>query len=68
MAANDLLGQLHAQIIGDIKAWRSGRWRLSRNNEDITERWLQDQQARADKLATMVGVNEKPRLYLYGDY
>lgn len=68
MAANNLLGHLHAQIIDDIKAWRSGGSRLSRNNEDITERWLQDQQARPDKLATMVGINERLRLSLYGDY
>lgn len=69
MARNDaLLGQLGAQLLDDIKAWRTGGLRLSRNSEDITERWLQDMQARADKLSTMEGISEKPPLYLYGDY
>ena len=60
--------QLHGQMLEDIKTWRSGGWRLLRNNEDITERWLQDQQTRAEELGSLVAPVEKPTLYLYGDY
>jgi hypothetical protein len=60
--------QLHARMLGDVKAWRSGGWRLVGNNEDLTERWLKDQQARADELASIIAADEKPPVYLYGAF
>jgi hypothetical protein len=60
--------QLRAEMLDDIKTWREGGWRLIRSNEDITETWLRDQQARADKLGSVSAPNEKPPAYLYGAF
>lgn len=62
----DHYSRLHAQMLNDIKAWRSGGWRLVGNNEDMTERWLKDQQTRADKIRSMIAADEKPPLCVYG--
>jgi hypothetical protein len=59
---------LRAQMLDDIAACRSAGWRLVRNNEDITETWLQEQQARADELGGLIAANEKPPVYIYGAF
>lgn len=68
---HELLSQtteLRRQILDDIKAWRASGCRIIRNNEDITEAWLGDQQARADKLTSMIVPTEEPPLYVYGAF
>lgn len=69
--SNDLLehyAQLRNQMLDDIKAWRKGGWRLVRDDEDITERWLQEQQARADKLTSLIAPTDKPPVCIYGAF
>lgn len=51
--------KLHATMLDDIKHWRSAGCRLSINNEDVTEKWLADQQRRADNLARVIAAHEK---------
>jgi hypothetical protein len=68
---NELLdhyAQLRAQILADISTCRSDGWRLIRNNEDVTETWLRDQQARADKLGNMIAAHYRPPVCLYGAF
>lgn len=60
--------QLRSQILDEIAVLRSGDCRLIRNNEEITEAWLQDQQSRADELGSMIAAYEKPLLYVYGAF
>ena len=50
--------ELRAQMLDDIAHWRANGWRLRENNEDITEKWLADQQARADKLGIIIAAYE----------
>jgi hypothetical protein len=50
--------ELRAQMLDDIAHWRANGWRLRENNEDITEKWLADQQARADKLGIIITAYE----------
>ena len=45
-------------MLDDIAHWRANGWRLRENNEDITEKWLADQQARADKLGIIIAPYE----------
>jgi hypothetical protein len=69
--SNELLehcARLRAQMLDEIAACRSGGWRVMRDNEDITEPWLQEQQARADKLARLIAPHEKPPAYIYGAF
>jgi hypothetical protein len=68
---NELLehtAKLRGQILDDIAACRAGDLRLIRNNEDVTEKWVRDQETRADKLAGVLAANEKPPVYLYGAF
>jgi hypothetical protein len=60
--------QLRAQILADISTCRSDGWRLIRNDEDVTEIWLRDQQDRADKLGNIIAGQHKPPVYLYGAF
>ena len=46
-----------AQMLDDVKHWRSHGWRLHENNKDITEQWLTEQERRATDLAGII-VNE----------
>ena len=60
-AINELIvhyRELRAQMLDDIAHWRANGWRLRENNEDITEKRLADQQARADKLGIIVAAYE----------
>ena len=45
-------------MLADIAHWRANGWRLRENNKDITEKWLADQQARADKLGIIIAAYE----------
>ena len=58
---------LHEQMLDEISVWRAGGCRLVRHNEDITEAWINDQQARANKLGSLIAAHEKP-LHLYGAF
>jgi hypothetical protein len=60
--------ELHAQMLDDIAACRSGGWRLVRSNEDMTETWLRNQQARAEKLDSLIEAHEKLPIYIYGAF
>jgi hypothetical protein len=51
--------ELRAQMLDDIQHWRKHSWKLRHNNEDITDKWLSDQQARADKLGRIIAAHEK---------
>jgi hypothetical protein len=51
--------QRRAQILDDIQRWRDGGWKLRKNNEDITEDWLTEQQRRADELGSIIADYEK---------
>jgi len=55
----DHFRNLHVQMLDDIKHWRSRGWRLHQNDEDITEKWLSDQQRRAGGLAKVIAAHEK---------
>jgi hypothetical protein len=42
-ASDDILDdyrKLHTQMLDDIRRWRGNGWRLRKDDEDITERWL----------------------------
>jgi hypothetical protein len=61
-AIDELLGhyrKLRSQMLDDIKFWRENGWRLRKNDEDITEKWLADQQRRADNLGWIIAAHEK---------
>lgn len=61
-ASDDILDdyrKLHAQMLGDIRRWRANGWRLRKDDEDITEKWLAYQRRRADDLARIILAQEK---------
>jgi hypothetical protein len=60
-AIDDLLAhyrKLHSEMINDINHWRSNKWRLHKDHEDITDWWLSEQQRRADCLAAIIAAHE----------
>jgi hypothetical protein len=61
-ASDDILDdyrKLHNQMLDDIRRWRANEWRLRKDDEDITERWLAYQRRRADDLARIIRAHEK---------
>jgi hypothetical protein len=51
--------KLRADMFDDIAFWRRHGWRLRKNDEDITDKWLADQQSRTDELGAIVAAHEK---------
>jgi hypothetical protein len=49
------LDQRGAQELDDLKAWRK-----------VTEAWIKERWARAEKVGSVVAPHEKPLPYLYG--
>jgi hypothetical protein len=61
-ASDDILDdyrKLHAQMLDDIRRWRADGWRLRKDDEDITDKWLAYQRRRADDLARIILAHEK---------
>ena len=48
-----------AQMLDDVKHWRSHGWRLRQDNKDITEQWLSEQERRAAELTEIIADYEK---------
>ena len=48
-----------AEMLDDVKHWRSHGWWLRHNNKDITERWLSEQERRTAELAEIIAEYEK---------
>jgi hypothetical protein len=61
-AIDDLIVQYRAvrdEMLADVQHWRQNGWTLRENDRDITERWLSEQQKRADRLADVIAAYEK---------
>jgi hypothetical protein len=61
-ALDDLLAhyrKFRAQILDDIRVWRTAKMRMTKNGADVTEEWLAEMQRRADDLAKVIAAYEK---------
>jgi hypothetical protein len=68
-ASDDILDdyrKLHGQMLDDIRRWRANGWRLRKDDEDMTDKWLAYQRRRADDLARIILAHEKRDVFRAG--